>query len=94
MVVKDPRMSSLINWVWASLGAIGILIGIGVYTKLSNMNDTLILAVSKLENQAQQIADIRSELSRQRDEISALRSQVAQIEGRTLRSIQEATRGH
>lgn len=92
MRVNDPRLSSLINWVWASLGAIGIIVGVGIYNKISSMNDTLIIAVAKLESQAQQINDIRGELSRQRDEIGALRSQVSQIEGRTLRGIQEAVR--
>ncbi len=94
MHTQDRRMTSLINWVWASLGAIGILIGLGVYTKLSDMNDTLIRAVSKLEVQGSQINELRSEVSKQRDEISALRSQVYMLEGKTLRGIQEAVRGH
>jgi len=90
--VYDPRINSLINWVWATLGSIGILIGIGVYNKLAAMNDTLLIAVSKIENQGSQIADLRNELSKQRDEIAGLRSQVYTLEGRTLRGIAEAAR--
>ena len=94
IVGSDPRMSSLINWVWASLGAVGLLIGIGVYNKLSDMNDTLIRAVSKIENQGDEIKDLRSEVAHQRDELAALRTQVTMLEGKTLRGIQEAVRGH
>lgn len=92
--MEDRRMTSFINWVWAALGAVGVTIGLGVYNKLSNMNDTLILAVSKLETQGSQISDLRMDVARQRDEMSALRAQVSMIEGKTLRGIQDATRGH
>lgn len=94
MEVRDSRVTSFINWVWATLGAVGIIIGLGVYTKLSDMNDTLILAVSKIETQGDQIKDLRAEVSKQRDEIGALRAQVNMIEGKTLRGIQEAMRGN
>ncbi len=92
--INDPRVSSLINWVWASLGAIAIIVSIGGYNKLSSINDTLILAVSKLETQGGQINELRAEVTKQRDEIQALRSQVYMLEGKTLRGIQEAVRGH
>lgn len=94
MNVRDPRLSSVISWVWATLGAVGLLIGVGVYNKLSSMNDTLIVAVSKIENQGSQINEVRVEQARLRDEITSLRSQVFMLEGKTLRGIQEASRGH
>ncbi len=94
MYNEDHRVTTFLNWVWASLGTIGILIGIGVYNKISAMNDTLLVAVSKLEIQGAQINDLRTEVAKQRDEMSALRSQVYMLEGKTLRGIQEAVRGH
>ena len=90
----DPRFSGLIKWVWPTLGGLGLLIGIGVYNKLSQMSDTLIVVASKIENQGGQITDLRAEVSKQRDELAALRSQVYMLEGKTLRGIQEAARGH
>lgn len=90
---RDPRVSAVLNWIWTALGGLALLIGIGMYNKLSDMNDTLIRAVSKLEVQGTQINELRAEVSNQRNEIQALRSQVSMIEGRALRSIQEASRG-
>jgi hypothetical protein len=92
--IRDPRVSAVLSWVWTALGALALLIGVGMYNKLSNMNDTLLVAVSKLEAQGNQINDMRAEMSKQRDEMTALRSQVFMLEGKTLRGIQEATRGH
>lgn len=89
----DPRMSAGIKWLWTTFGAMALLIGMGTYNKLSDMNDTLIKAVSKLETQGGQIIDLRNEVSKQRDEIAALRSQVYMLEGKTLRGIAEAS-GH
>ncbi len=94
MNVNDPRLSAGIKWLWTTFGAIALLIGIGTYNKLSDMNDTLIKAVSKLETQGGQIADLRTEVAKQRDEIAALRSQVYMLEGKTLRGLAEAGRGH
>lgn len=91
---RDPRVTAVLNWVWTSIGGLALLIGIGMYNKLSDMNDTLIRAVSKLEVQGTQINDLRVEVANQRNEIQALRSQVSMIEGKTLRGIQEAVRGH
>lgn len=90
--IRDPRVTGLINWVWATLGGVGLLIGIGVYNKLSEMNDTLIRAVAKIDTQGTQISDLRTEVGKQRDELSALRAQVYTLEGRTLRGIAEASR--
>lgn len=90
---RDPRVTAVLNWVWTSIGGLALLIGIGMYNKLSDMNDTLIRAVSKLEVQGTQINDLRVEVANQRNEIQALRSQVSMIEGKTLRGIQEAARG-
>jgi hypothetical protein len=90
----DPRLSSGIRWVWTTFGAIALLIGTGTYNKLSDMNDTLIEAVSKLETQGNQIIDLRVEVAKQRDEIAALRAQVFMLEGKTLRGIAEASRGN
>lgn len=94
LVNRDPRLSTLINWVWATLGGIGLIIGIGVYNKLSEMNDTLIRAVAKIDTQGSQIGELKAELYRQRDEIGALRNQVYVLEGKTLRGIAEAARGN
>lgn len=90
----DPRFSGLIRWVWATLGGVGLLVSIGMYNKLSTMSDTLIVVASKLETQGGQISDLRAEVAKQRDEVAALRSQVYMLEGKTLRGIQEAARGH
>lgn len=90
--VSDPRVTSAINYVWAGLGTIGLAIGIGVYNKLSEMNDTLIRAVSKLEVQGVQINELRTEVAKQRDELAAMRSQVYMLEGKTLRGIREMGR--
>jgi hypothetical protein len=94
MNANDPRLSAGIKWLWTTFGALALLIGMGTYNKLSDMNDTLIKAVSKLETQGSQISDLRVEVSKQRDEIQALRSQVFMLEGKTLRGIAEASRGH
>jgi hypothetical protein len=91
--MKDPRVSAALSWVWTAIGGLALMIGIGMYNKLSDMNDTLIRAVSKLEVQGTQINDLRAEMANQRNEIQALRSQVSMIEGRALRGIQEAARG-
>jgi hypothetical protein len=89
----DPRLSSGIKWVWTTFGALALLIGLGTYNKISAMNETLIVAVSKLETQGGQIVDLRVEVAKQRDEIAALRSQVYMLEGKTLRGIAEAAHG-
>ncbi len=89
----DPRLSVGIKWLWTTFGAVALLIGMGTYNKLSDMNDTLIKAVSKLETQGGQINDLRTEVAKQRDEIAALRSQVYMLEGKTLRGIAEAANG-
>lgn len=88
----DPRVSKLRDWLIASFGGLGILIGVGVYHKLSDMNDTMIRAVAKIDTQGIQISDLRNEMSKQRDEIASLRAQVYTLEGRTLRGIAEASR--
>lgn len=90
--IEDRRLSGAINWLWGTLGVVGIMIGVGVYHKLSELNDTLIRAVAKIDVQGDQITELRGEVSRQRDEIGALRAQVYTLEGRTLRGIAEAGR--
>lgn len=92
ITVSDPRLSAGIKWLWTTFGALALLIGMGTYNKLSDMNDTLIKAVSKLETQGGQIEDLRTEVSKQRDEIAALRSQVYMLEGKTLRGLMEPQR--
>lgn len=90
---KDPRFSSLINWAWAAIGTIGLMIGVGVYTKLSELNDTLIRAVSQIETQGDQIKELKAEQLETRRQLDALRMQVGSLEGKTLRGIQEMQRG-
>jgi hypothetical protein len=94
MNVRDGRVTSFINYIWAAFGGLGLMIGVGVNNKLSNMNDTLIFAVSKLQTQGDQIIELRAEAHKQRDEMTALRNQVYMLEGKTLRGIQEMARGH
>lgn len=91
-IFHDPRFSKLLGWVWATLGAVALIIGLGVYTKLSELNDTLIRAVSQIENQGDQIKDIKAQLNEQKRDIEALRAQVYSLEGKTLRGIEQAGR--
>lgn len=90
----DKRVTSLINWVWASLGAMALLVGIGVYNKLSELNNTVIRAVASIENQRDQIQDLKTEQKEIRRDMEALRSQLSSLEGKTLRGIQELGRGN
>lgn len=94
MEVRDPRVSSIINWVWTALGGLALLIGVGMYNKLSSMNDTLLVAVSKLETQGNQINDLRAEMLELRKDNATMRTQIAVIEGKVQRGIQEFVRGH
>jgi hypothetical protein len=82
-----------LNWVWTALGGLALLIGVGMYNKLSNMNDTLLIAVSKLETQGSQIVDLRNDVSKLREENAVLRTQIAVIEGKVQRGIQEFIHG-
>lgn len=90
---QDPRVSAVLNWVWTALGSIALLIGVGMYNKLSNMNDTLLRAVSKLETQAEQINDLRAEMIELRKDNAGLKTQIAVIEGKVQRGIQEFVNG-
>jgi hypothetical protein len=93
MNISDPRVSAALNWVWTALGGLALLIGVGMYNKLSNMNDTLLIAVSKLETQGSQIVDLRNDVSKLREENAVLRTQIAVIEGKVQRGIQEFIHG-
>lgn len=92
--MEDGRVTAVVQYIWTGLGGLALLIGVGMYNKLADMNDTLIRAVSKLETQGTQINELRIDVSKQRDEIQALRSQVYMLEGKALRGIQESARGH
>lgn len=89
---RDPRFSSLINWAWAAIGSLAVIVGIGVYNKLSSINDTLITAVGDIKNQAQQTADLKDEVRDLRNAQGAMQRQVDSLEGKTLRGIQEMSR--
>lgn len=91
--MSDARVSNFLGWAWATIGSLAVLVGLGVYHKLSELNDTLIRAVSQIENQGDQINDIKGQLSEQRKDIESLRAQMYSMEGKTLRGIQESTRG-
>lgn len=96
----DARVSKFLGWAWATIGSLAVLVGIGVYDKLSALNDTLLTAVSDIRNQAAQTADLKVEVrdlrtaqqSMQR-QVDSLGGKVDSLEGKTLRGIQEATRG-
>lgn len=91
--VRDPRVSKALSLVWTGLGSLALLIGAGMYNKLSDMNDTLIKAVSKLETQGNQINDLRTEMTELRKENASLKTQIAVIEGKVQRGIQEFVNG-
>jgi hypothetical protein len=93
MNISDPRVSAVLNWIWTALGGLALLIGVGMYNKLANMNDTLLIAVSKLETQGSQIVDLRNDVSKLREENAVLRTQIAVIEGKVQRGIQEFIHG-
>lgn len=93
-VPRDPRFSSLIKWVWTALGALALIIGVGMYNKLSAMNDSLITVVSKLENQGTQVADLKNDVRDLRNAQNQMQRQVDSLEGKTLRGIQEMKRGN
>lgn len=88
----DPRVSKLLGWVWAGLGTIALYIGQGIYQKLNNISDTLIVAVTNIKTQGDQIADLKAEVRELRTEQTALQRQVDSLQGTTLRGIQEAAR--
>ncbi len=92
--IRDGRVTSVVNWVFTALGALGLMVGVGVYNKLSEMNDTLIRAVVKIDTQADQIKEIKTQLNDQQGDIEQLRAQVLSLEGKTLRGIQEMRRGN
>jgi hypothetical protein len=90
--MHDARFSSLIKWVWAALGGVAVLIGLGVYSKLSSINDTLIAAVSDIKNQGAQVAELKIEVRDLRGAQGAMQRQVDSLEGKTLRGIEEMKR--
>lgn len=90
----DPRLSGAIRWVWATLGSFAILIGVGMYKKLSDMSDTLISVAAKLENQGNQVADLKADVRDLRAAQGQLQRQVDSLEGKTLRGIEEMKRGN
>lgn len=87
--IQDPRVSAALNWVWTVLGSLALLIGVGMYNKLANMNDTLLVAVSKLETQGNQINDLRAEMGEIRKENASLRTQIAVLEGKAERGFRQ-----
>jgi hypothetical protein len=87
--MRDGRLTSLISWVWASLGAVGLLIGVGVYNKLADLNDTIIRAVVQIENQSNEIKDIKAQQAEMRKDMESMRNQMYSLEGKTLRGISE-----
>jgi hypothetical protein len=91
---RDPRLSQLLSWVWTALGGLALLIGVGMYNKLSNMNDTLLVAVSKLEAQGSQINDLRYDMAKLREENASLKTQIAVVQGKMERGIKEFISGH
>lgn len=90
---QDPRFSLLLKWVWAALGALALLIGVGVYNKLAQINDTLIGAVSDIKNQGNQVAELKVEVRDLRNSQGTMQRQIDSLEGKTLRGFQEAQRG-
>lgn len=91
--MRDGRVSALINWIWAALGSVALLIGIGVYNKLSDLNDTIIRAVVQIENQSNEIKEIKSQQAEMRKDMDSLRAQMYSLEGKTLRGIEGISRG-
>jgi hypothetical protein len=93
MTVADARVSKFLGWAWATIGALAVMVGIGVYTKLSELNDTLIGAVADIRYQAVQTSELKTEVRELRNAQIATQRQVDSLEGKTLRGIQEAGRG-
>ncbi len=93
ITVEDVRVSKAIAWVWAAIGSLALLVGVGVYTKLADLNDTLIRAVVQIENQGNQIREIKGQLAEQQRDIDALRVQMYSLEGKTLRGIEGVKHG-
>lgn len=88
----DPRVTSFINWVWAAIGSFAVMVGYGVYNKLSSINDTLIQAVSDIKNQGAQVADLKGEVRDLRNAQTSMQRQIDSLEGKTLRGIEEMKR--
>lgn len=100
MEVRDNRLSGLIRWVWAVIGSVAVMVGLGVYNKLSSINDTLITAVGDIKNQAAQTADLKSEVrdlrhanSQLQRQVDGLSGKLESLEGKTLRGIEEMKHG-
>lgn len=89
----DSGFSSLIRWAWAAIGSVAVMVGVGVYNKLSSINDTLITAVSDIKNQGTQVSELKSEVRDLRNAQGQLQRQVDSLEGKTLRGIEEVKRG-
>lgn len=90
---RDPRFTALLRWAWAAIGSGAVLIGWGVYNKLSTISDTLIVATSDIKNQGNQMAEMKVEVRDLRASQASMQRQIDSLEGKTLRGFEEASRG-
>jgi hypothetical protein len=91
---REPKFTAFVSWVWATIGGIAIMVGIGVYNKLSEISDTLILAVADIKNQGTQVAELKVEVRDLRNTQGQMQRQLDSLEGKTMRGIEEIKRGN
>lgn len=50
VVIRDPRLTAAINWVWATLGAVAIIVGIWGVKSINELNSTMTRVVTQNES--------------------------------------------
>jgi hypothetical protein len=85
--MRDPRVSSVINWLYGTLGAALIAVGIWIATSINELNLTSARLIVQLEAVNRQLAakDARDDLQDRR--IEGLSGDMREMQGKVFRGV-------
>jgi hypothetical protein len=85
--LRDPRVSSVINWLWGTMGTALIAVGIWIATSINELNITSARLIVQLEVVNRQLSAKDARDDAQDKRIEALTGDMREMQGKVFRGV-------
>lgn len=86
--MRDPRVSSVINWLYGTIGAALIATGVWIATSINDLNLTSARLIVQLEEVNRQISKKDARDDAQDRRIEGLSGDVREMQGKVFRGVE------